>query len=1065
MMATAAQNDDSFADSYTARRQALTETAADRLLSSVDVPEPQVDPTPGDTVSAPIGVTEPEGDEGIPVPLAGVTNPLTGVPDDPDRTLMIEALPTAVLGGARDAVQELIDLGTEVFSDDATQPFITLPEVPDDDRAAPQIARVIAQFLTGFIPAFRGLRGLGAGAGMASVGAGMLADATVFDPVEKSLAEAMQEVPALENPVAEFLSTQPGDTRADARLKNAIEGVVPGVLIEGFVKGIRVLRASRIARGSGDETAETVAADFTALGNVESNLTSVSGLTSEQAGGFLRVTTEGGDRAININLARLETTDQVREIINRTARVFSGQIDEARRGVQSNELTQRLADDLGMTVPDLLSRRQGQAFNAEQALAARSILVSSGENLTALASKVGGPNATEVDMVAFQRALAVHKGIQQQVSGLTAEAGRALQQFRIPAGADAQRTRAIQEMIRGGDTELSRDIARRLSSLENPQEVNAFVRQADRATSSDMALEIWINALLSGPQTHAVNTLSNTIVAGLQMPERLLASGISKALNTQGGGVQVGEMTAQAFGLVQGMKDGLILGTKAFRQGEPSDAFTKIEVRKHRAITGENLSPTLLGRGINAVTGGSLERGGIAARAVDLMGHGFRIPGRFLMAEDEYFKAVGYRMELNATAFRKASSEGLEGAELAQRVRQVVNDPPPELAMVAIDAARYQTFTKELGQAGRSVQRIANSHPYLRVILPFIRTPTNIMKFVGERTALAPLSRVIRADIAAGGARRDLALARISMGSMVMAVVADQTMSGNITGGGPTEPGVRAAMKRQGWQPYSIKVGNTYHSYSRLEPFGSLLGISADMTEISGQTEETDADELAGAAVIAVANNIVSKTYLRSLSELLTVFNQVSPAMGAQRGERFLKNLAGTVIPTGIAQIERVVDPTLRETRSMLDQIKSRIPSWSETLPPRRNLWGEPIALKGGLGPDIMSPIYTNELVDSPVDREIVRLKAGISMPPRVVNGVELTSAEYSRFVELAGAVVQDPSSGLTLKPLLERLIKSPEYQRQSDGPDGGKSLVMRSVVVAMRALAREQLSRRVSRA
>ena len=42
-----------------------------------------------------------------------------------------------------------------------------------------------------------------------------------------------------------------------------------------------------------------------------------------------------------------------------------------------------------MTVENLLSRRQGQAFNAEEALAARQILASSGEQLMALAKKPG----------------------------------------------------------------------------------------------------------------------------------------------------------------------------------------------------------------------------------------------------------------------------------------------------------------------------------------------------------------------------------------------------------------------------------------------------------------------------------------------------------------------------------------------------------------------------------------------------------------------------------------------------------------------------------------------------
>lgn len=65
----------------------------------------------------------------------------------------------------------------------------------------------------------------------------------------------------------------------------------------------------------------------------------------------------------------------------------------------------------------------------------------------------------------------------------------------------------------------------------------------------------------------------------------------------------------------------------------------------------------------------------------------------------------------------------------------------------------------------------------------------------------------VRADIAAGGARRDIALARITTGSLLIATAADMAMSGIVTGRGPSDRRERQAMERGGWQPYSIKVG------------------------------------------------------------------------------------------------------------------------------------------------------------------------------------------------------------------------------------------------------------------
>src|SRR3546814_12494968 len=90
--------------------------------------------------------------------------------------------------------------------------------------------------------------------------------------------------------------------------------------------------------------------------------------------------------------------------------------------------TRALAGDLGMTADDLLRRRQGQALNAEQALAARQLVSKSGNELVNLAKRVKG--GSDEDLAAFRQAWVRHVALQEPVSSMTAEAGRALQSFR-----------------------------------------------------------------------------------------------------------------------------------------------------------------------------------------------------------------------------------------------------------------------------------------------------------------------------------------------------------------------------------------------------------------------------------------------------------------------------------------------------------------------------------------------------------------------------------------------------------------------------------------------------------
>ncbi len=739
--------------------------------------------------------------------------------------------------------------------------------------------------------------------------------------------------------------------------------------------------------------------------------------------------------AININLGKLDTTDDIKRAIDETAKLFPGDIDEARRGIQTNEATSALASDMGLTVEQLLRRRRGEAFNAETALAARRMLASSASQLVDLA-KAAADNGGDRELLAFRRAMVIHKAIQEQVSGLTAEAGRALQSFKILAATENEMTRNVQEMIdAAGGSKISRRMAERLADAAETGaltrgQLNQVVRKSALSRTSDAMLEVWINGLLSGPQTQVVNVTSNALVALWQVPTRLIASQLP------GGGadaVKAGEAKALLYGMMRGYSEGLILAGRALRTGESTDVLAKIDLPQRRAISAE-----------------AFNMSGVPGQAVDLLGETVRLPGRFLVAGDELFKSVGYRMELNARAFREAASEGLEGDAMARRMDEIMRNPPEDIRLAAIDAGRYQTFTKPLGEGGQAFQGVVNAVPALRLITPFIRTPVNIMKFVGEGTVLAPLSRNVRAEFAAGGARRQMATAKIAMGSMASAFAADLAGRGLLTGNGPSDPDTRKIWLTT-HQPNSMKIGDEWVAFSRLEPLGAFFGIAADISLIMGQLDEPDRQNLATALVIAVGKNVTSKTYLRGLSEAARVMNEPD-----RYGERYIQQFAGTLIPTIGAQVTRAGlpgivdgDPVLRDVRSIYDKLCSRVPGCSTSLPPRRNIWGEPIVLGGGIGPDIMSPIYTNKVVDDPVSTEILRLGVSQKMPSRQIMGIELTPQEYDAYSQIAGQ---------SAKEELTKLMKRSDYKKASDGPDGLKALAIKKVFQETRAAARGRI-------
>tara|TARA_R110000796_G_scaffold242899_1_gene365213 strand:- start:55 stop:3306 length:3252 start_codon:yes stop_codon:yes gene_type:complete len=965
---------------------------------------------------------------------------------------IIEA-PRQALAGFLDATKEAGEVLESVFGQLPTagkdyQP-ITIEAQPR--TVTGQGVRSVSQFLTGFIPALRGAKTLGiGGAVVQAASAGAIADALVFDAHEERFSDMIQTVPSLQNPATEYLASDPNDSEAEGRFKNAVEGLFIGGAVDGLIKGVKLIKSHRAAKAEAEAQGKTVedviTEDINANKVVDEeqefipfqDAAAANSVQLKVSGFKTGKTGAKKEAAKNINLSRLDTTDDIKTLIDNVAEADARNINDARREQISNVELPKLADDLGMTVEDLMKRRKGEAFNAEQILASRKILVASGENLIKLAkeasSSIGGGDQA---LAIFRRAMAQHQAIQQQVSGMTAEAGRALQSFNIIAASSREQERLIKEALdAAGGADLTKDMARMFSELDDPAKVGRFVKDASKVTTSDMLYEVWINGLLSSPATHMVNILSNVLTASLAVGERKVASMIGDSIPT-------GEASAQLKGMVDGSRDGLRLAWQALKTGEPLDTLEKIEVSKHRAVSSENLNIS-----------------GTAGVFVDYLGEVVRIPGKLLTAGDAFFKSVGYRMELHAQAYRQTFEEGLKGDAAAKRAIEIINNPPANIKLAAVDASRYQTFTNELGKIGKVGEQFRNKVPYARVIMPFVRTPVNIMSYTFERTPLALASKTIRENISAGGARRDLALGKLITGSTIMAVSADLALGGNITGAGPTNKDMKKMMRLTGWQPYSIKVGNKYYAYNRLDPIGALIGLSADMAEIIGQTSEAEADEIATAAALSVFQNMASKTYLSGVIDFIDAFfsSSTDPEASNYKLERWAKRLVGSVVPSVVASVEREVDPTMRAANTYLDAIKSRIPGFSDDLPPRRNIWGEPVVLEGGIGPDIMSPIYVSSVKDDKVAEEIIRQQTPLSMPSRVIKAgnstVELTPEQYDRLIMLSSG----DKNKVSLKDAYKKLFSTKRYKNATDGPNGFKSLEIRAIATQYRKTAQMEL-------
>lgn len=796
-----------------------------------------------------------------------------------------------------------------------------------------------------------------------------------------------------------------------------------------------------------------------------------------------RIETGQGD--VFVNWSRLNTAEDVKGVIQDMADMAADEIEAARRGVRTNEMTELSADQLSAW--DILAeRRTGQPLNAEETLAMRRLWVSSGEKVVEAARAVREA-PTEANVFAFRRAMALHGTVQREVLAVRTETARALQQWAIPAGSDAEMARHINDVVdMFGGSETSSKLADAIIAAAdngNLSAIDNMSRKGALASTLDAVFEYWRGSILSGPKTHIVNMASNAGVVGLLQMERLAAAGIG-ALRGGRDALSAREAGAMFYGAISSVKDAWRFARQSFVTNQSGYGMGKIEAPYTRAISTEVMGDTK-NQAFNAVANTP-----IISHAINALGLITSVPGRSLGAADEFFKTINFRMEVHAQAVRQAMQEARDGliseAEIAGRAALIASDPPENIRIIAREAAQYGTFTNDPGQVVRQIGRLRNRIPFARYVMPFLNTPANILRFTAERTPVAPILPQFRADFMAGGVRRDMALARMGLGSAAMMTAFDMAMNGQITGSGPANYTERAALRRAGWQPYSVRFGDRYFAFNRLDPIGMQLGVAAELAEVA-LNSDTDPggefDEAVYRAIGAVAQNMVDKAYVRGLAEFFEIASDPS-----RYAPTYFERLASGFVPAALREVATAMEPEMTRASNTIERMMERIPILRDDVATRHDLWGRPISYQSGLGAgyDAISPIYSSRLDPEPIDLELQRIRYFPGSPSRTITvdgtGYSLKNepAVYEEYMVLQGGTpasqlpVETKSNGdptaqsarlisygdATMLETLNAIVsgqhaRSAEYM---DEDDAGKERLLEGVIRDYRSAARAEI-------
>jgi hypothetical protein len=250
-----------------------------------------------------------------------------------------------------------------------------------------------------------------------------------------------------------------------------------------------------------------------------------------------------------------------------------------------------------------------------------------------------------------------------------------------------------------------------------------------------------------------------------------------------------------------------------------------------------------------------------------------------------------------------------------------------------------------------------------------------------------------------------------------------------ITGAGTGDFKKDYELKQTGWQPYSLRIGDTWYSYKET-PFVlslSLLGNYRDNIKYKGASEEDALDSFAYSAS-STANLLSDMTFLGSATDFVSSLSSGDAnKLGTYLKTKGRSTLKGFVVPNLYTQAAKEVEiannQALKDPKTTVEYLMQDIPVARNSQNDKINSLGEPVL------PD--TDRLTSEREKDPVWNYIVENKAWIGKPNQkasfIVDGdIErpMNDDEYYEFIKLSGKYIREGVEELMKEDLEKSEIK-----------------------------------------
>ena len=359
------------------------------------------------------------------------------------------------------------------------------------------------------------------------------------------------------------------------------------------------------------------------------------------------------------------------------------------------------------------------------------------------------------------------------------------------------------------------------------------------------------------------------------------------------------------------------------------------------------------------------------------------------------------------------------------------------------DDALFNAFQQKLEGIPLKAQKLRHEYPAFTLFAPFIKTPWNIIKEGYNYIPIVPMLQIKKINKEGlGDTLLDFRTSIIPMhgpsvkmsyaellprqviGASVFAMVGTMYQEDNLTGSLPRTASERQRWKDTGKKPYSIKIGDTWMEYNRIEPIATPLAMAADLFDFTKDYIDDDdinteeGWELVKDMLYAVKSNLTSKTFLEGFHAI----TEVALDPNVDTGSVLLETAARPFTPAITANIAKAIDKYERQTETVLERLQSRIPFFRQQLPKKFGVYGD--AQETDMTKALFNIGFSSEDSLSPLQKHITDIewdKGGIT---NKFQGVKLSSEDVAELRELNAQL---------LTPVLEAIIKEPAYQELSD--------------------------------